>query len=77
MLVVIFHFGPLRSVDNVFQHQRVQIEMGTDGADDLGVMQTIDVDPGNGRTVLVREALLDWFDFLFADIEFIVINDAY
>ena len=61
-------------VDDIFQRQRMNAEMPADCFDDLNVVQTIHIDPGDRRRILVRKRVFDVFQLFFEQLPLIIVR---
>ena len=60
VVAVVVQFGPLIGVEDVFQHQGVQVQAGPQCLQVLGVAEAVDVDPGDGVPGRDYRAAREW-----------------
>src|SRR5665647_1972544 len=77
IIYVVFHFGSLLCVEDVLQDQRMQSIAFPQLFQDFRLMESIDVDPGDGGLLLKNKTFFDDLYFAFVKLGLIVIKYCY
>ncbi len=75
VITEIFDFGPLLGIYYVLKNERMKAKIFPNLLDNIDLMDTVDVDPGDRGCVFKRKTFLDIFDFLFLALLLVIIQD--
>src|SRR4051794_28730438 len=76
VVVVLLNLWALEGIENVFQGQRVQIKLRTEGAQDPDIAEAVDVDPGNALVVEMRQKLPDVLDHALFQVDAVEFDEG-
>ena len=68
-------FRPLAGVEDVFERERVEVELFADGLERLDVAEAVDVDPGDSAAMELRAEFGEVGDFTFLEMILFILDE--
>ncbi len=75
IIIASLHFGALPGIENVFQDERMNVEMRANFFKNVYLVKPVDIDPTDRRPVSANQGFFDGFGFLFFILPDIIIEN--